>query len=315
MKRLGLFAIALCVWCSTATAAELVSRIAAVVNDDIITTYQLDQALQEQLARQGRQPSPGQIDVLRRELLNRLIEETLVKQRIQTLNLTVSEEEIETAILDVQKQNKLTRQELEKAVLNQGISFENYRDNLRQQILRYKLIGADVRSKVDVTEQEIVEYYRAHLVEYRYPGEMVLSALSFPVPTASDEFQREAVLLAARQATERLRQGDSLDTVVATFRQEYGAKSFDLGSLVVGEISPEFSAALEPVSEGGYSDPVLSGDAIHVLLLHERKEGGLRPFEAAKGEIYQLISDQKTDAQLKEWTKGLERQAFIDIRL
>ena len=315
MKQLSLLVLILWMAWSSVMAAEPVSRIAAVVNDDIITTYQLDQALHKHLDTQVQTPSPTQLDTVRSELLSRLIEETLVKQRIATLKLTVSEEEIETAILDVQKQNKLTREDLEKAVKNQDLSFTAYRENLRQQILRYKLISADVRSKVDITEQEIVEYYQAHLEDYRSPAKIVLSALSFPLAAKSDEFQREAILVAAREAADRLNDGEPLETVATELHEDYSTDSLNLGSMFFSEMSPEFAAALESVAEGGYSDPVQSGNAVFILKVDGRDPGHLRPFEAVKGELYQMISDQKTDAQLKEWTRGLKRQAFIDIRL
>ena len=79
------FAVALLMICSiglNSASAQVVSRIAAVVNKDIITTNQLDQKLQEQLAKQEQQPSPAQLGALRQELLSRLIEETLFEQRI-----------------------------------------------------------------------------------------------------------------------------------------------------------------------------------------------------------------------------------------
>lgn len=315
MKQIGLLSLLITLLCVTVFAAEPVSRIAAVVNDDIITTNQLEQAVAEHLARQKTTPSAQQLETLRRELLKRLVEESLVRQRIKALNLTVSEEEIETAILDVQKQNRLSREQLEQAVLNQGITFDSYRDNLRQQILRYKLIGADVRSKVEVTEQEIVEYYRAHLDEYRNPEQVALSIISFPLPDKSDDFQKEAIWTVAREATTRLRQGEPLDRVVADYRDDFAASSTSIGAMAAGEMSAEFAAALQAVEPGGYSEPVQSGPALHILRLDERKAGGLRPFDSAKGDIYQLISDQKTDAQIKEWTRSLERKAFIDIRL
>jgi peptidyl-prolyl cis-trans isomerase SurA len=124
------FVITLLLLCSiglSSVAAEVVSRVAAVVNTDIITTHQLDQKLQEQLAKQDRQPSPAQLGALRQELLSRMIEETLVQQRIEALNLRVSEEEIETAMLDVQQKNKMTREELENAVMIQGLDIDAYR--------------------------------------------------------------------------------------------------------------------------------------------------------------------------------------------
>ena len=144
MRLFGITLLLLCSIGLSSAMAQVVSRIAAVVNKDIITTYQLDLKLQEQLAKQERKPSPAQLGALRQEMLSRMIEETLVQQRIKALNLNVSEEEIETALLDVQQKNKMTREALEDAVTSQGLDLEDYRDNLKKQILRYKLISEEV---------------------------------------------------------------------------------------------------------------------------------------------------------------------------
>ena len=213
VTRIVLLAGMICLAAMTPARAETVSRIAAVVNGDIITTYELDQALNAQLAKSAKQPSPAQLGALRKELLSRLIEEELVQQRIRTLRLQVSDEEVENAILDVQKQNQLTREQLEQAIQSQGLTFAAYRENLRKQLLRYKLIGQEVRSKVDVSEREVRDYYRAHLEEYRLAPTVTLSAVTFPVPEKAGAAEREAIRNAAREALDRLRQGESLEPV------------------------------------------------------------------------------------------------------
>ena len=313
-----LLATAILLVCSIGLAsakAEVVSRIAAVVNKDIITTYQLDQKLQQQLAKQERQPSPAQLGVLRQELLSRMIEETLVQQRIKALNLNVSDEEVETALLDVQKQNQLTREELKEAVTTQGLDFNAYRENLRQQILRYKLIGEEVRSQVDVPEREVVEYYRAHLDEYRLAPEVELSAITFPISEKASEQERQQVQKIAREALARLRQNETMDAVIASYNETYGATGGELGSFIYGELTPEFAKAIEGVEAGAYSEPIESKNAIRLLRVDARNPGGLRQFDMVKHDIYQMILDQKTDARIKEWTKALKNKAFIDIRL
>jgi peptidyl-prolyl cis-trans isomerase SurA len=299
---------------NTASAA-VVSRIAAVVNTDIITTYQLDQKLQEQLAKQDKQPSPAQLGALRQELLSRMIEETLVQQRVKALNLSVSEDEIETALLDVQEKNQLTREELEDAVTVQGMDFQAYRENLAEQILRYKLIGEEVRSQVDVPEREIVEYYRAHLDDYRLAPEVHLSAITFPVSLKASEQERQKINSVAREALERLRNNEDFDQVVDSYNLTYGATGSDMGNVAYADLNPEFLAAIEAVADGGYSDPVEMKEAVLVFRINQRLAGGLRQFDEVKFDIYQTIMDQKTDARIKEWTKSLKTKAYIDIRL
>lgn len=315
MRIFGMTLLLLCSVCLSSATAQVVSRIAAVVNKDIITTYQLDQKLQEQLAKRERQPSPAQLGALRQELLSRLIEETLVQQRIEALNLRVSEEEIETAILDVQQKNQLTREALEDAVLAQGLEFDAYRENLSKQILRYKLIGEEVRSQVDVSEGEVVEYYRAHLDDYRLPPEVLLSAINFPVSVKASEQERQKIRSIAVAALDRMRQGESIAEVVASYNDTYGATGGELGRFNDNDMIPEFAEAIKGVETGNFSEPVQTSMGIHVLRVDERYPGGLRQFDTVNYEIYQMILDQKTDARIKEWTRALKTKSFIDIRL
>ena len=312
------FAIALLLLCTTgltSVSAQVVSRVAAVVNKEIITTLQLDQRLQQQLAKKQQQPSPVQLGALRQELLSRMIEESLVQQRIAALNLTVSEDEIETALLDVQKKNQLAREELEEAVLSQGMAFAAYRDNLRQQILRYKLISEEVRSQIDVPEREIVEYYNAHLDDYRLAPEVQLSAISFPISEKASEQERTQIRKKANEALARLQQGETLQAVADSYNQSYGATGIAMGNFEYGELTPDFAEAIAGVEDGAFSAPVETGTAILLLRVDERFSGGFRQFDAVKNDIYQLILDQKTDVRIKEWTKALKSKAFIDIRL
>lgn len=315
MKYLGITLLLLCSIGLTSVSAKVVSRVAAVVNKDIITTHQLDQRLQEQLAKKERQPSPVQLGALRQELLSRMIEETLVQQRIKALNLTVTEEEIETALIDVQKKNKMSREELESAVMQQGLDFDKYRDNLGKQILRYKLISEEVRSQVDVPEREVVEYYRAHLDDYRLAPEVQLSAISFPVSEKASEQERKQIRKIAVEALDRLQQKEELAEVADSYNKTYGATGGAMGRFDYGELTPEFAAAINDVETGSFSSPVETDTAIHLLKVDERFSGGLRQFDTVKYDIHQMILDQKTDARIKEWTKALKNKAFIDIRL
>lgn len=315
MRQLGFTLFLLLVISLNTVSAAVVSRIAAVVNKDIITTYQLDQKLQEQLALRDTQPSPAQLGALRQELLSRLIEETLIQQRVKELRLTVSEDEIETALLDVQQQNQLTREELEEAVTMQGMDFQAYRDNLSQQILRYKLIGEEVRRQVDVPEREIVEYYRAHLDDYRLAPEIHLGAMTFPVSAKASAQERQKIMSVARDALERLRSDEDFDQVVASYNPTYGATGFDMGSVPYDDLNPEFKAAIEGVADGGFSEPVETNGMVYLFWVKQHMPGSLIQFDDVKFDIYQTILDQKTDARIKEWTNSLKNKAFIDIRL
>jgi peptidyl-prolyl cis-trans isomerase SurA len=315
MHRIPLIFLIWLVIGATSVQSAVVSRIAAVVNDDIITTHQLDQALQKELGKLASSPSPAQVGALRKELLSRLIEEALLQQRIAALNLQVTDEEVDMAIQDVQDQNQMSRKDLEAAIAAQGMDFDAYRQNLREQIQRYKLMGVEVRRKVEVSDGEIRDYYRAHLDDYRKDAEVSLSWLSFPVPDRAGIAERDAIRSAALQAVAQLQDGGDFDAVAAMFSDSYGAETRTLGMIAIKDLDPDINKAIEGVDAGRIGQLIEKPTAIIVPRVDERLDDGLQPYYSVEQQIRQHLIEQKTEVRLKEWTKSLKQKAFIDIRI
>ncbi|HTP65081.1 MAG TPA: SurA N-terminal domain-containing protein, partial [Geobacteraceae bacterium] len=141
--------------------AETINGIAAIVNDEIITTYEVDKGVAILLkeAEKNGPLSDSDKAKARTVALNRLIEKKLVDQKIKDLNITVTDDELRQTIDDVKKQNKLTQENLVAALRSQGLSFEQYQSQLREQIERIKLMGQEVRAKIQVSEKDVRAYY------------------------------------------------------------------------------------------------------------------------------------------------------------
>lgn len=317
MKRLLTIVAVLLLVQLVPARAETVSRIAAVVNDEIITTYQLELKVAERLDSQaaGTKFSAEEMGTLRQGVLSELIEEALVRQRIDELGLKVSDEEIEAAIQDVQRQNKLTREQLVQALQFEGMAFDDYRENLRKQILRFKLLGREVQSKVEVTNQEIRDYFREHIDDYREPPFVRLNSINFPVPEKATTVQAEAIRAKAEVALERLRQGEEFYAVLLSVSADQSANGGDLGSFQEGELTPAFERAIRGLKEGEVSGIVETPQGFHILQVATRSTGSIRQFDAVKGEIEKILAERKTEERYKEWAKGLRKNAYIDVRL
>lgn len=294
--------------------AETVSKIAAVVNDQVITTHQLDQAVAAALEGKPR-PDQEELANLRSQLLSRLIEDSLVEQKITDLGLKVSDEELEAAIDDVQKQNQLTREQLIAALQAQGMDFADYKKNLRKQILRVKLIGREVQSKVEVTNQDELDYFRDHIDDYREAPYMRISRVTFPVPDKAGAAERAAIRSKAEQARQRLAGGEKLDAVLQAYAAD-GVEGGDMGIFKEGELSKVFDQAIRGLQQGQVSE-VVDGPRgnLYLFKVDVRKPGSIRKFDTVKGEIEKTLLDQKREARFKEWVKDLRKAAYIDIRI
>ncbi len=296
--------------------AEVVSKVAAVVNDSIITTYQLEKEFQEALALNPGSANLGvaEKDKLRRQLLDKLIEEELVKERIKKLRLKVSDNDVEAAIEDVQRQNNLTREQLKSALQQQGMDFATYKDSLRKQILRFKLIGIEVQSKAEVTSAEAREYYREHLDDYREPPYMHLSRLTFPVPGKADKTKIAEIREQAVDAREKLAGGSSIDVLLVSYATT-GVDGGDMGKFQVGELSGIFDRAVRDLETGQVSEVVEMPNAFFIFKMIERSSGEEKSFDKVSAEIERLLMEKKQDQAFKDWNQSLRKEAYIDIRI
>lgn len=312
MKRLAIV-LGVLLALPAALGAETVNRIAAVVNKEIITSYQLEQELDKRRAL-GQLPEGGEPGGMRGKVLDQLIEEALVGQRVAELGLKASDAEVDAAIEDVQRQNKLTREQLEQALLAQGMDFDDYRQKLRAQILRFKLIGREVGAKVEVTSQELRDYFREHIDEYREDPAVRLARLSLPLPEKATEAQRETLRASAAQALERVRGGEDFFAVLQDYSADGRAQGGDMGYFDEGALTPAFEEAIVGLEAEQVSELVETPQGFHLLKVLERTPGKVRQFDSLKEEITEILRERKSAEGFKDWAEGLRQKAYIDIR-
>ncbi|SHJ34451.1 periplasmic chaperone for outer membrane proteins SurA [Malonomonas rubra DSM 5091] len=294
-------------------AAKTLTKVAAVVNNDIITTYQLDKAVIDALAKnaKGNQLTSKEFDQLKTSVLENLINEKLVEQRIKELGLNVPDPELNAAVEDVRLKNNLTADQLKQAVEAQGITFAAYREQLKKEILRYKLLSREVNYKVEVTSGEVRDYYMEHIDEYRSKPKVRVSSLSFELPADEEAVAelREQVVVTRKQ----LQKGKAFDQVLAA--QGDAAFGGDMGYLVEDDLAAVLREALGGLEVGQVSEPVEMNNQLHLFLITERDSGDSGMDDRVKAEIEQLLHQQKTEARFKEWAAELRENGYIDIRI
>ncbi|MCA1796876.1 MAG: SurA N-terminal domain-containing protein [Geobacteraceae bacterium] len=294
--------VALILLCCTSTpSAETISRIAAVVNDEIITTRQLDQRV-EALPREAAMP--------REQVLQDMITDILIEQRAEEIGIGVSEEDIDRAVQDVEQQNDITTAQLEQALVAQGMTMRKYREQLRNQILRFKLTGIEVKSKADVTQREIQSYYEAHEDDFRRPAQIRLSRISIPLGSEGNETYAEA-----EKVRKDLTSGRTLDAILTEGPESLGMDGGDMGYFKPGELSPMFNEALGGLGTGEVTDILQDGDILHILRVEESTSGGTVPLEEVESEIAEQLRSAKMEEKLEEWREELRESAYIEVRL
>jgi peptidyl-prolyl cis-trans isomerase SurA len=313
MKRIVLLATIAMLTAAIPAGAQMVSRIAAIVNDDIITTGQLDREIDQNLASQGLSDEKRQ--ELRQELLPQLIEDTLVDQQAKKLGIQITDEEVDQAILDVQRQNGINQEQLKAALETQGMSYAEYRKKLNRQLLNFKLVGREIRSEVEVTNQELRNYFQENIEEYREAPFIRLSRITFLLPPQASASEVAALRNLCREARQRVRQGEAFDQVLKYFREEKGADGGTLGTFGEGELTEPFAGAVRNLETGQVSEVVETPQGFHVLYMEEKNPGRVPSFDEVKDKLSKMILERKRQQAIAGWAEKLKKEAYIEIKL
>jgi len=298
---------------------NVTNAIVAIVNDDIITLYDINkEALPVISAAEKKEPlDDAARSKIRRTVLDRLIEKKLTEQKIRELNIRVSEEEIRQAIDDVRKQNNIPSQEaLVAALAGQGLSFDQYRSQLQEQIEKLKLVSIEVRAKVLVGETEVRDYYNANLTKYTDEESYRARHIFFKTgeKASAEEIQRSKTTAMAVLADAK--SGKDFAELAQKFSEDPAARKDggDLGSFKKGDMQPDLEKTILSLKPGEISDLVTTPIGFHIIKLEARIAGTTKPLESVKAEIEEILYRKKSEERFSQWARDLRGKASVEIR-
>ncbi|NPB09400.1 MAG: hypothetical protein GXO17_03510 [Thermodesulfobacteria bacterium] len=289
--------------------AVIVDRIVAVVNDEVITLSELDEAaapLYKRYLAGVKNPVERDrlINEIRRKVLREMIDDLLVAQEVERLGITVTDEEIDHFIENVKQQNGLSDEQLEEMVRAQGLTMEEYRKRIADQIKRIKLIQTQVRGRLVITEEELRDYYQKHY----------LSSGQTKYELAAIIIRGEDAEEKARKAYEELRSGADFVEVARKY-SVLPDSGKGLGTFSLEELSPEVREVIRGLKPGEFSRPVKVGDTWQIFLVIAVHAEGAKSFEEAKPEIQQKLYQEKVDQLFQNWLKELREKSYVRILL
>ncbi|HEX9024679.1 MAG TPA: peptidylprolyl isomerase [Geobacteraceae bacterium] len=299
--------------------AEVIDGIAAIVNDEIITSYEVDKGvalLTKEAEKNGGQLTESDKPKLRQMALNRLIDKKLIDQKIKELNITVPDDELRQTIDDVKKQNKMTQESLIDALKSQGLTFDQYQAQLREQLERIKLMGQEVRSKIQVSEKEIREYYNDNQKKYVSDEYFRARNIFFQLPKNPDPKDLKKVMTTAMTVLQQAKSGaDFIELAKKYSSDPQAAKDGgDLGTFKKGDMLPEIEDNIINMNPGEISDLVITPAGFHIIKLEERIPGKTRSFDDVKGEIEDMLYKKKSEERFNQWLAELRKGAAIELK-
>ncbi|MEW6502151.1 MAG: peptidylprolyl isomerase [Thermodesulfobacteriota bacterium] len=302
-------------------AAEIVDRVVAVVNDDVITFSDLSREGASLFRRITQQAPPEQVTAAllqaRQEMLSSLIDKLIVEQRAAKLNITVSEAELDEAVDRVLARNRISREKFLQDIERMGSTEQNYRNSLRIQILQSKLVGQEIRSKVVITEEKIKEYYEKNYTEKLAADSYHILQMGFSWKEETPAAKAEA-LAKAEEARRLVLGGEDFRSVARKMSDlPSAADGGDIGVFKKEELSPAMKRNVLALAPGQLS-PLVETPTGYQLFRLLSNQGDIRaqqPLDAVHDEIRDLLYQQTMEAQYGKWVKELRDEAYIKTML
>ena len=316
MKKISISLVSIAILGSIASIAsgELVDRIVAVVNRKVITESQLQDAERQFAAQTG---TTEQTQESRKNVLDMLIENELIRQKAEEADILVNDEELNAALYDIkQRNNFLSDEQLKQAILKEGKTWEEFLESIREQVKLAKLVNREVRSQVDISEEEVELYYQTHQNEFDQAAPTVhIRHILLPLKENADPDEVEAAQRLANQLVQQLRAGADFAEMAKQYSEHPSAENGgELGTFKEGELASPFDIAFK-MESGEISDPVRSDLGFHIIFVEEKTGGEQATFEKAKTLIRRKLFEQKSNALYQKWIEKLKAAAYIENNL
>jgi peptidyl-prolyl cis-trans isomerase SurA len=294
------------------TVEEIIAR----VNDRVITRsdYERAQSERDQEARQ-RGASMQEISANHKDLLRDLIDQQLWLAKGKELGIT-GETELINRLNDIRKQyNMATMEDLEKAAKDQGVSFEDFKANIRNQIVTQQVMRDQVGRRIAPTPGEMQRYFEAHKQEYAQPESVRLGEILISTGTNPDDQKLTEAKAKAGDIMNRLRAGGEFSQLARSFSDgTTAAQGGDLGQYKRGQLDKVFEEKTFSLKSGEYTEPIRTKQGYVILKVNEHVAGGVPQLKDVEGDVEQNYFMSKMEPAMRDYLAKMRDEAAIYIK-
>jgi peptidyl-prolyl cis-trans isomerase SurA len=287
----------------------------AKVNDDIILLSELDDALApyvDQMDAHAATSENEPMHLLRRDVLNQLVEKKLAEQQIRELGIHVDDTEVDSAIERVKQTNFFTDEMLRQKLAENGMSMTQYRRSIKEQILRAKLIDYKVKSNTIITKEDIQSYYDDHYDEYAGVAKYHLRNIIMKTGPFEEENQR--VLERMNDILTRLKSGESFSDLAVIYSESPIADSGgDIGLFKPEDLDSTIKKAVEKIKPGEFTDIIETDLGYQIFYLEDIVTTDGMSLEKASPAIEERLYKEELEKKFKKWIADLKEGAHIQI--
>jgi len=304
---------------STAGQGQVGDKIIAVVNDEIITQKELNDAVEPYIKRLEETYKGDDKEKLIKQtkdaILQRLIDNLLIESEAKKRGASIKDDEVMNVLNDMLTRQNIKMEDFVKKLEREGNSLASVKNEIKGQLMRTRLMRWEVKSKIMISDQEIGEYYNQHRDDYEGKEAVRIKQILLPIPPNADKATKAKIKENAEKIQKRASSGESFEQLAAQYSQgPAAAQGGDMGFIEKGGMIPEletvaFSLALDQVSS-----VIQSGLGFHIIKMIDKRGAGLKPIATVREEIKAKLEDEKLEKKYDEWISALRKRSFIEIR-
>jgi len=309
----------------------VVEEIVARVNNNIITRADLRRAREQLIADMNQQNVPAQEQKEReKDVLRDLIDQQLLLQKGNELGINVDTEVVKR-LDELRKQMHAdSMEDLEKAAQSQGVSFEEFKQNMKNSLMTQKVIGQEVGGHITVSQQDVQQFYDQHKADMERPEQVRLSEILISTQTAApvknDKGKEvlpaapdaDVVAKAQAKADEvyaQLKKGAKFDDLAKKYSEgPTAANGGDLEYFKRGTLSKELEQKVFALKPGEYTEPIRTNQGFVILEVSEHQTPGIPPLKEVENRVQEQVYMQKMQPALRDYLMKLREEAYIDIK-
>jgi peptidyl-prolyl cis-trans isomerase SurA len=285
------------------------------VNDQIIDNSDYERTQKQVLAEaQQGNVSPAELADRQKNLLRDMIDQQLLLSRGKELDINADAEVIRR-LDDIRKQNHLDSMEaLEKAVREQGISYEDWKASIKNSVITQEVVRDEVGRNIRLTPRDAQAYYEAHKQDFTSPERVHLSEILIPTPDDATDAQVQQAKAKADDVAAKLKAGGDFAALAKQYSGGPNADTGgDLGDFKRGDLGKVLEDQTFPLKAGEWTAPIRTRQGYVILKVTEHVQAGVQPFSAVEDQVQQAMYEEAIQPALRTYLTKLRENAYIDI--
>jgi parvulin-like peptidyl-prolyl isomerase len=292
---LGLGALLL----SASSRAEIIERVVAKVNGDIVTQSEFE--ARQLAAVQAARIAPDQVESYLRQnnqrILQEAVDDLLITQRASELGIKLRPEYIQDVIEGIKKENNIASDDdLRRQLRREGMSVDDLKRNIERSVLRRQVLSRELESKAVVTDADARAEYEKHKAEFGKSASVHLQEIE-----VADVEQAQDVLRRARGGEDFAAMARALSTAGSR------ASGGDLGQVSPGDMNPALARIVAALPAGGLSEPILTDKGFRIVRVVAKEEATVTPFEEVKDDLTKRLGQERMASAYEQYVEGLRK--------